>query len=176
MRVIFILFAIAAIASCTGNTNTTKQRTDSAKALHPGKNDPEPDPYNKEPGEKYADVNGCYLKILKRDTFAIKLDQTGSSVTGKLSFDNYEKDGSTGTVHGTIDANIIKLWYNFASEGMNSVMEVYFKKEGDHLLRGTGPSDAKGDTSYYTDHSAIQYTYDQSFNKLQCEELPGKYK
>ncbi len=61
-------------------------------------------------------------------------------------------------------------------EGMNSVMEVYFKKEGDQLLRGIGPVDAKGDSSYYTDHSAIQYTQDQSFTKLPCEALPGKYK
>ena len=176
MHIIFILFATAAITSCSGNANTTEEPTDSGKAQNPGKNEPEPDPANKESGEKYSDVNGCYMKILQRDTFAIKLDQTETSVTGKLTFDNYQKDGSTGIVRGTIEGNIIKLWYNFASEGMNNVMEIYFKKDGDRLFRGIGPFDAKGDTSYYTDHSAIQYAQDQSFNQVPCEELPDKNK
>jgi hypothetical protein len=176
MRIIYILFAMVAITSCTDNADTTKERTDSTIEQNHGKNEREPDSSNNEPGEKYADVNGCYMKILKRDTIAIKLYQTGTSVTGKLTFDNYEKDGSTGSVHGMTEGNIIKLWYNFASEGMNSVMEVYFKKQGDQLLRGIGPFDVKGDTSFYTDHLAIQYAQDQSFGKLPCEELPGKYK
>lgn len=127
-----------------------------------------------QPGD--ADVSGCYMKILQRDTLTIKLDQTKNVVTGKLTFDNYQKDGSTGTVHGTIDGNIIKLWYNFASEGMNSVMEVYFKKEGERLLRGIGPVDVKGDTSYFTNPSAIQFVKDQAFGKISCEDLPTKYK
>ncbi|MBA2630340.1 MAG: hypothetical protein H0U84_04885 [Thermoleophilaceae bacterium] len=143
MRIIYILFAMVAITSCTDNANITEEHTDSTIVQNPGKNEPEPGSFNKEPGEKYADVNGCYMKILKRDTIAIKLYQTGTSVTGKLTFDNYEKDGSTGTVHGIIEGNIIKLWYNFASEGMNSVMEIYFKKQGNQLLRGIGPFDAK---------------------------------
>ncbi len=177
MRILFFVFATACITACNSNTSNTKEITDSTATQSSENNGASS--ANNQSGESPSanvDASGCYWKILKRDTLAIQLNQTGNNVTGKLSFDNFEKDGSSGTVRGTTEGNIIKLWYNFASEGMNSVMEVYFKKEGDQLLRGIGPVDAKGDSSYYTDHSAIQYTQDQSFTKLPCEALPGKYK
>ena len=167
MRFIIVLLSIVAVVSCNNSGDATdgsadKNSTSDTAKLKPGDQ------------QEYADVSGCYIEILQRDTFTIKLEQTKNAVTGNLTFDNYEKDGSTGAVHGTIEGNIIKLWYNFESEGMNSVMEVYFRKEGESLLRGIGPVNVKGDTSYFIDHSAIQYVRDQAFNKLSCEELPGK--
>src|SRR5688572_14328144 len=72
-------------------------------------------------------IEGCYMQVLARDTFAASLQQDGTNITGKLSFDNFEKDGSTGSVKGEREDNIIKLLYSFASEGTNSVMEIYFK-------------------------------------------------
>ena len=172
MRIIFILFTLTAIISCTNN-NVNKESSDSGMVQNQDKKISSKDSPNIKSAP--ADVNGCYMKVLKRDTFAVQLNQTGNTVSGKLTFDNYEKDGSTGSINGTVEGDIIKLWYNFKSEGMNSVMEIYFKKNGDHLMRGIGPVDAKGDTSYYINHSAIQYTQDQSFSKLSCEELSGKY-
>lgn len=176
MRILFYFFSAVAITACTNNTTTTEDRTDSTTLQNRSTDEPIPDTTGKEPNENYVDVNGCYMKILQRDTLAIKLAQTGTAITGKLTFDNYQKDGSSGIVRGMIEGDIIKLWYNFASEGMNSVMEIYFKKDGNQLLHGIGPVDAKGDTSYYTDHAAIKYTQDQSYTKLACEELPAKYK
>jgi hypothetical protein len=41
-----------------------------------------------------------------------------------------------GTIKGKEDKEILKLWYDFDSEGMHSVMEVYLKKENGKLLRG----------------------------------------
>ena len=58
--------------------------------------------------ESIADISGCYMQVLKRDTFAVILKQDGNTVTGKLSLDNYEKDGSTGTVTGKKEAGILK--------------------------------------------------------------------
>ncbi|HLF44980.1 MAG TPA: hypothetical protein VI548_01045, partial [Chitinophagaceae bacterium] len=75
-------------------------------------------------------IDGCFWSIQKRDSLVAMLSQQGNIITGKLSFDNYEKDGSSGPVSGRIDADIIRLWYAFKSEGMESVMEVWFKKEG----------------------------------------------
>jgi hypothetical protein len=69
------------------------------------------------------------MKIIGRDTAILMLDQKGNMFTGKMLYDNYEKDGSRGTIKGKEDNEIIKLWYDFDSEGMHSVMEVYFKKE-----------------------------------------------
>ena len=172
MHLLFFVVVASALVACDTNTSTKKPNDDSASVQSPGSKNFSDSITGKVP----MDLSGCYWKVLKRDTFALQLTQNGNDITGKLSFDNYEKDASSGFVRGTADGDIMKLWYNFASEGMNSVMEIYFKKDGERLLRGTGPVDVSGDTSYYTDHASIQYLENQSFEKLVCEELPAKYK
>ena len=124
----------------------------------------------------FTDVSGCFWKITGRDTVVAWLAQTENTITGKLNFDNFEKDGSSGTVHGTIEGDIIKLWYSFESEGTKSIMEVWYKKQGDALLRGTGPSKVKADSSYFSDHSAVKFTEDQALQKVDCDGVPAKYK
>ena len=121
-------------------------------------------------------IEGCYWQIMKRDTFVAKLVQDGNTINGKLSFDNFEKDASSGSVNGVLDGDIIKLWYSFQSEGMNSVMEVWYKKQGDALLRAVGLVDAKGDSSYFSDKSAITFDAAQKLESADCSVIPSKYK
>ena len=118
----------------------------------------------------------CFWKISQKDTLVAVLLHTGNQVTGRLSFDNFQKDGSTGSVSGTVEDDVIKLWYSFQSEGRNSVMETWYKREEDKLLRGFGPTAVKGDSSYFTDHAAIRFTNDQVLQKTSCDSIPAKYK
>lgn len=124
----------------------------------------------------YTDFNGCYWKIAGRDTLAAWLAQTENTITGKLSFDNFEKDGSSGAVHGTIEGDIAKLWYSFESEGTKSVMEVWLKKQGDSLIRATGASAVRADSSYFADRAKISFKGGQVLQKTDCNEMPAKYK
>lgn len=123
-----------------------------------------------------VNTSECYWQILKRDTLVAMLQQNGNTITGKLNFDNFEKDASSGPVTGMAENNILKLWYSFNSEGMHSVMEVWFKKEGTTLLRGTGEMGNKADTSYFTNPSGVVFTSNQVMNKVDCNEVPGKYR
>lgn len=123
-----------------------------------------------------TDFNGCFWQVTGRDTLAAWLAQTENTITGKLNFDNFEKDGSSGTVHGTIEGDIAILWYSFESEGMKSVMEVWFQKKGDSLIRGTGPSQQRADSSYFSDTSKVRFDNSQVLQKTDCANLPGKYK
>ena len=102
-------------------------------------------------------VDGCYMQVLKRDTFTASLHQHGNLVSGRLRFDNYEKDGSSGTVSGTLQGDLLKVYYFFASEGMNSVTELYLKYEHGMLIRGTGEMNTKRDTSYFVNPAIIKY-------------------
>ena len=120
-------------------------------------------------------VEGCFMQVLQRDTFAASLKQNGNDITGRMSFDNYEKDGSTGTVNGKLQADVLKLFYSFASEGMNSVMEVYFKYSDGKLVRGTGDMDNKADTAYFTNPATVKYD-GSTLQKLPCKNMPDKYK
>ena len=147
----------------TNGTPATSQTSDGGIAI-PSK--PEEHPVN--------DIPGCYMKIVGRDTAILMLEQKGKNFTGKMLYDNYEKDGSRGNVKGIEDKEIIKLWYDFDSEGMHSVMEVYFKKENGKLLRGVGDMDAKTDTTYFI--SGVNYSDKEAFTKVDCEPIGWKLK
>ena len=154
------LLALLLLASC-GNTNETEmQQPADASAVE---QDSLPQPSN--------DISGCYLYTLDRDTLIAKLQQNGDRVEGSLVFDNYRMDGSRGTVNGEMVGDIIKLQYVFTSEGMNSVMDVYFKVENGAIVRGMGDVDVKGDTAYFKDPSLVTYPTSTVLKKIDCEEL-----
>lgn len=118
----------------------------------------------------------CYWRIAGRDTMVLILLRTGNEVSGKLSFDNYQIDGSAGSVAGEVEDDIVRLWYTYQSEGTNSTMEIWLKKQEDALIRGMGPSATKGDSVYFTSHDAIRYSGEQVLRKTSCDSIPGKYK
>ena len=158
------------VTSCNSNTNAETKNTDSAV----NKNTVEVNE-TKHPQKAATSFAGCYIKIIKRDTMLLRLRQSGDSISGKMNFDNFEKDSSSGDVSGVVDGDIIKLWYSFQSEGTHSIAELFFKKENESLVRGIGDISSKADTSYFTDPSAITYPADQSFNKIDCSDIPSKY-
>jgi hypothetical protein len=104
-------------------------------------------------------IIGCYIAHLSKDVYSLTIiSQHGKNVTGTLDFKNFDKDSSSGTFAGTYKNGILLGEYSFSSEGMNSVTQVIFKKQGFDFVRGYGPLDANG--THFTDLSAI--TYNQS--------------
>lgn len=164
MKYILYFVSLGFLNACNDNSQaTTSQSGDSGKVIPPNVEE-----------SPARDIAGCYMKIVGRDTAILMLEQKGNLFTGKMLYDNYEKDGSRGTVNGTEDQQIIKLWYDFDSEGMHSVMEVYFKKENGKLLRGIGDMDAKTDTTYFI--SGINYSDKEAFTKVDCGLIEWKLK
>ena len=170
MRLSILFFLMVLIQACNSDTGSEVVKSDTTINENTAEENKETPPQKVE-----TSLAGCYMKILKRDTMVLHLRQNGDSISGKINFDNYEKDSSSGEVRGSLDGDIVKLWYNFQSEGMNSVAELFFKKEDGSMIRGIGDIGSKGDTSYFTDHSAINYPADQSFSKVDCATVPGKY-
>jgi hypothetical protein len=121
-----------------------------------------------------SEVPGCYMKIMGRDTAILMLEQKGKEYSGKMIYDNYEKDGSKGIIKGKEEDGILKLWYYFDSEGRHSVSEVYFKKDNGKLLRGVGDMDTKTDTAFFT--SGINYSDKEAFSKVACGLIDWKLK
>ena len=164
MKYFFYLLVVSNLMACKDTSEaSTSETTDVGQVIPPKIEDKPP-----------ADVTGCYMKIVGRDTAILMLEQKGNMFSGKLLYDNYEKDGSRGTIKGKEDKEIIKLWYDFDSEGMHSVMEVYFKKENGRLLRGIGDMDAKSDTTYFI--SGINYSDKEAFTKVNCDLIGWKLK
>ena len=167
MKYIFFILLSGILISCSDYSQTTHQSdsksSDGVKTIPP-KVDEKP----------AATPAGCYIKIIGRDTAILMLEQKGAAFSGKMLYDNYEKDGSRGTVQGKKAGDILKLWYDFNSEGMRSVMEVYFKIENGRLLRGIGDMDVKTDTTYFT--TGINYSDKEAFNKVDCGIVEWKLK
>ena len=161
---IFLSFILIVISSCHNNDRDNTAPGTISKTTQPGNNLTIPN------------LTGCYLRVLERDTLALSIQQNDKLITGKLSFDNFEKDGSSGTVSGTTDDNILKLIYSFQSEGMHSVMEVYFKIEDSALIHGIGEVATKSDTTWYAHPNDISYPASNRLVKINCDNLDQKYK
>lgn len=169
MKVVFVLFVTAVVISCnnSGEQVTEEIASNGASSTISESRNPTGDSNQKNISP------GCYMKITGRDTAIVMLDQSDANITGKMLYDNFEKDGSHGTLKGKADGDILKLYYDFNSEGMRSVMEVYFKLVPGGLLRGSGDMNVKGDTTYFT--SGINYSDKEAFSKIDCDKLKGKF-
>ncbi len=121
-------------------------------------------------------LSGCYMQVVKRDTIAVKLNQSGNNITGEMVFDNFEKDGSSGPVSGEKSDGIIKLYYTFQSEGTVSVMEVYLKQEDNKLYLGTGDMEVRHDTTFFTNVAQLDFNKDVVLTKSSCDLLTKYFK
>lgn len=132
-----------------------------------------PNPSDNNDTAQVESVAGCYVSTTGRDLYTLNIQmQTGENVSGKLAFKNFEKDSSSGIFTGKYKDGILLGDYTFQSEGLQSQMQVIFKKEGDNFVRGYGPVDSETGTKF-TDLSEI--TFDSSstlslFEKGECVE------
>ncbi len=111
------------------------------------------------PENQVSSIVGCYQATILKDVYTLNIQTVnGENFSGTLRFKNFEKDSSSGIYTGTYKNDILLGEYTFQSEGMQSVMEVIFKKSGDDFIRGYGDLNEEG--TRFTNPSAI--TYDAS--------------
>jgi len=116
-------------------------------------------------GFKQSDsIRGCYVAHLAKDVFTLEVQtQQGENVSGILDINNYEKDSSSGTFNGTYKDGILFGEYSFRSEGMDSVSQIIFKKEGNGFLRGYGKVDDLTGTTF-TSLKDVQFDSSYIYN------------
>ena len=166
MRHFLIVTLAGVLIACNDNSNINDTEANNSSGS-PNTNSAAVD---QKPEE---DVSSCYMKITGRDTAILVLEQRENDVSGKMLYDNFEKDGSHGTVKGKKDGDILKLYYDFNAEGTRSVMEVYFKEVAGGLLRGIGDMDVKVDTAYF--RSGINYSDKEAFAKVDCSLVKARF-
>ena len=166
MKTFLLVVAVGVCIGCSDNSNLNDTETNkSSQSVNTTSGEIEPKP---------ADTEGrCYMKITGRDTAILMIEQKANELSGVMLYDNFEKDGSRGSVTGKKEGDILKLYYDFNSEGTRSVMEVYFKEVPGGLLRGVGDMDVKGDTAYF--RSGINYPDKEVFSKVECSVVKARF-
>jgi hypothetical protein len=101
MKHFFYILLFCKLVAC--NNNHTNDYSGNSK--------PSASPPNVE-DRTVSDLTGCYIKIIGRDTAILMLEQKGKELSGKMIYDNYEKDGSRGIIKGKEEEEILKLWYD----------------------------------------------------------------
>ncbi|MEO7523324.1 MAG: hypothetical protein ABIT58_04480, partial [Ferruginibacter sp.] len=120
---LFILFAVSCNSQSDKENSSGENNTDSNTVTE--KND-----------AMAPDISGCYAYHVKQDSALLKLDISGTNVTGTLSYHLYEKDNNAGSINGTLQDSLIIADYTFESEGMTSVRQVVFKINSNTLVEG----------------------------------------
>lgn len=113
--------------------------------------------------------SGCYSWVAKKDSAFLKLDISGSKVSGDLKYVLYEKDNNKGTINGILQDSLVIADYTFQSEGITSVRQVVFKIHGDSLIEGFGDIDMKGDTARFKNISPLHFQDERPFIKTDCK-------
>ena len=109
-------------------------------------------------------IKGCYLATIAKDRYLLAVTAVdGQNVEGSLQYKNFEKDSSRGTFSGTYTDGILMGEYAFASEGMDSVMQVLFKKTDQGFVRGFGETKTEGNKVTLLDPSTVSYENSPEF-------------
>ncbi|MFB2120603.1 MULTISPECIES: hypothetical protein [Parapedobacter] len=114
-------------------------------------------------------VTSCYLYTRERDSVRFSITVTNDSASGTLHFENYQIDGSQGTVEGRLHGDTLLVVYDFQAEGTQNRTEEAFLKRGANLIRGIGDRKPVGNTYRFTDRGAIDFEAGQVFQPVPCE-------
>lgn len=151
MKLFSFLFISLSIMACNSEPNDKKSTEENV------------------PETKETTGTQCYLYASASDTISLNITQNNEAVSGTLVYKLKEKDSNTGTIQGIIKDNMILADYTFMSEGVSSVRQVAFKKDGDNLVEGYGEIvDNNNKTSFKNPDSL---TFDASFKiaKTACQ-------
>jgi len=110
----------------------------------------------------------CYLYTNKKDSIKLNYTQNKDNVKGNLHFQNYQIDGSRGTINGQFHGDTLWIEYDFMAEGMHSNTEEVFLKKGDSLIRGVGEHIISADRSQFKNRDSIRFQDGQIFLPVAC--------
>ena len=114
-------------------------------------------------------IIGCYVAHLLKDIYTLRIDsQKGETFSGELSYNNYQKDSSSGLYSGIYKDGILLGEYSFDSEGMHSTRQVIFKKENNNFVEGFGDYDKSGEN--FIDVNSV--TYDPNTTFISTSDCP----
>ncbi|HLP50759.1 MAG TPA: hypothetical protein VK154_07735 [Chitinophagales bacterium] len=111
----------------------------------------------------------CYAFTSKGLTVNMYIEQYGTEVTGRLTYDFAIKDDNEGLLKGRYYGDTLIADYAFKSEGTTSIRQVAFVKNGNQLTEGYGDVAEKEGKMMFKNRSSLSFT-GTALNEVPCKE------
>jgi len=125
--------------------------------------------------EKVVDTLGtksfCYMGVTGKDSVFANIDDNLGTITGKMSYKNFEKDSNKGDISGYKSGDTLKLTYEFDSEGKKSSRDIFFIQKGNSLLEGIGDHKEEKGQVKYANEKNISYKDGQKLEAADCNTV-----
>jgi hypothetical protein len=110
----------------------------------------------------------CYAYTENQDTIQLQITVLNDSVTGRLTYNLFEKDLNRGTLVGSMQGDTLFADYTFFSEGVESIREVAFVKNGEGFVEAFGAVEEQNNKIVFADHSALQLNDQIVLKPISC--------
>lgn len=114
--------------------------------------------------------SACYSSIMGKDTFKLKVEVFPNVVTGKLSYQFFDKDSNKGQFNGHLHGDTLLADYKFMSEGKLSTRQVIFLIKDSVATEGYGDMEEKEGKMVFKDVSKVTFGKGLTFVKTECGE------
>jgi hypothetical protein len=121
------------------------------------------------PKETVAAEKECYQFIKGKDTVSLTLAMNANNANGELSYNLDGKDKNTGTFSGIFIGDTLYSDYTFQSEGMTSVRETVFLRNGNTLIQGFGDMTEKDNKQIFKDGKKLKFDHSMVLTKMDCK-------
>ena len=122
--------------------------------------------------EKVVDTLGpksfCYMGVTGKDSVFANIDDNLGTITGKMSYKNFEKDSNKGDISGYKSGDTLKLTYEFVSEGKKSTRDIFFIQKDNTLTEGIGEHKEENGQVKYASEKKISYKDGQKLEAADC--------
>jgi len=111
----------------------------------------------------------CFIYAGREDEVFMQLVPAGEGrFRGMLQYDLNYKDRNDGTLEGSLDGDKLVAEYTFRSEGLTSVRQVVFRKEGDTWVEGYGETVEAAGKQTFKDINALKYNTAIRLKPVSC--------
>jgi len=111
----------------------------------------------------------CYAYTENKDTIQLSITTSDDRVTGRLTYNLFEKDKNTGKLVGSMQGDTLFADYTFMSEGVESTREVAFVKDEKGFVEAFGAVEEKNKKIEFTDHSSLQLNDQIILRPIPCK-------
>jgi hypothetical protein len=152
---LFLSVAVVAVAACNEPQQSTTKNglSDTSKAVE---------------NKIMIPSSSCYSTTTGKDSVFLKVEVFPNVVTGKLSYQFYQKDSNKGEFEGHLHGDTLLADYTFISEGKRSTRQVVFLIKDNIAVEGYGNMEEKNGKMIFKNQQEIVFGKGLRLEKVPC--------